>query len=253
MIGMKKLIQQRPIFGTFIKTASPEIVELVALAGFDFILIDMEHSPFTFGQVKILTAIAQGMGMKVVVRPPDFTRSSLQYSLDLGSDGIQAPQLYDENDARKIVSLCKYQPVGTRGITFSHRASQYGFCDGKAYVEAANNDVLINVHIETKEALECVDKIAAIDGVDLLFLGPADLSYSLGCDSDIIKGGLRDAFFSIKETAKKQGRLMGTLINNEEKLKFCLDNEVKFIVWETDLNMLKKQLETVMNTIRSNL
>lgn len=253
MIGMKKLIQEKPLFGTFVKTTSPEIVEMIALAGFDFILVDTEHSPFTFGQVKSLAAIAQGMGMKVVVRPPDFTRSSLQYSLDLGSDGIQAPQLYDEKDAAQIVSLCKYQPIGSRGITFSHRASQYGFCDQKEYVDAANHDVLINVHIETKEALERVDRIAATDGVDLLFLGPADLSYSLGCDSDIVHGGLSEAFLTIKNAAHRHGKMMGTLINSEEKLKFCLDNDVRFIVWDTDLNMLKNQMMQVVKMIRSSL
>ncbi|MBR0596551.1 HpcH/HpaI aldolase family protein [Sinanaerobacter chloroacetimidivorans] len=251
MVGMKALIRERPLFGTFVKTTSPEIVEMIALAGFDFILIDTEHSPFTYGQVKMLTSIAQGMGMKVVVRPPDFSRSNLQYSLDLGADGVQAPQLYDEEDAKTIVSLCKYQPIGTRGITFSHRASQYGFCDSKAYVDAANHNVMINVHIETREALERVNQIAAIEGVDLLFLGPADLSYSLGCDSDIIAGGLKDAFLSIKNAAQKHGKMVGTLINSEEKLKFCLDHDVRFIVWETDLSMLKKQLESVVNIIQS--
>ena len=201
MIGMKKLIQEKPLFGTFVKTISPEIVEMIALAGFDFILIDTEHSPFTYGQVKILTALAQGMGMKVIVRPPDFSRSSIQYSLDLGSDGIQVPQIYDEDDAEKIVSLCKYQPLGTRGITFTHRASQYGFCDKEEYVNAANHDVLINVHIETKEALEKADQIAATDGVDLLFLGPADLSYSLQTDSDIINGGTKGCLFIDKKSS----------------------------------------------------
>ncbi|MDF3000191.1 MAG: 2,4-dihydroxyhept-2-ene,7-dioic acid aldolase, partial [Bacillota bacterium] len=102
-------------------------------------------------------------------------------------------------------------------------------------------------------ALERVDRIAATDGVDLLFLGPADLSYSLGCDSDIVNGGLSEAFLTIKNAAQSHGKMMGTLINSEEKLKFCLENDVRFIVWDTDLNMLKNQMMQVLKMIRSNL
>lgn len=249
MRGMKKKLSKRPMIGTFVKTVSPEIVEMIGLAGFDFIIIDTEHSPLSFSDVRNITAIAQARGLKVIIRPAEISRSKIQYSLDIGSDGIQIPQIYDEKDVEKIISYCKYLPVGTRGITLSHRAANYGYINKKDYVDNANNNLLINVHIETKESLENINRIASIEGVDLLFLGPADLSNSLNTNNDILSGELNEAFKTIKNSADSHGKMVGTLINSEEELEFCLENNVKFIVWTTDLSMLKKELDHVIKKV----
>lgn len=253
MIGMKNDLKNKPMIGTFVKTVSPEIVEMIALAGFDFIIIDAEHSPFSFENIRNLTAIAQGAGLKVVVRPAEISRSQIQYSLDIGSDGIQIPQIYNEKDVDEIMSYCKYSPLGTRGITLSHRAANYGYTNKEEYIENANNNLLINIHIETRESLENIEEIAKKDGVDLLFLGPADLSHSLNTKNDLLSGKLNDSFNIIKEAADKYGKMVGTLINSEEQLEFCIEKNVNFIVWTTDLSMLKKEMDSVVKMVNQKL
>lgn len=250
MIGMKSQLQEKTQFGIFVKLPSVEVVELVARSGFDFIILDMEHAPYTFKDVQVLTAVAQGLGLKVVIRTCDFMKNSIQYALDLGADGLQIPQINTKADVEEIVKKSKYTPLGERGVVLSSRSSRYGFIEEKEYIKQSNENILINVHIETKESLKNIEEIANTDGIDLLFLGPTDLSYSLGVDPNFVDGGLREAFDKIKDTVERAQKQMGILVSNDKQLEFALENNVKYIVWGTDTGLLKKQLSNVISTIK---
>lgn len=249
---MKNKLKGRSQVGIFVKIFSVEIVELIAHAGLDFIVIDMEHSPMNFQEIKIITAVAQGLGVNVVVRTRDFQGSTILHALDLGVNGLQIPQVDNKEDAKKIVNYSKYTPIGSRGVAFSQRASKYGFMTPKESMENGNNAV-ITVHIETKEALENVHEIAGTEGIDVLFVGPTDLSYSLGVDSDYINGGLKEAFEKIKSECHKNNKQLGLIINDEKKLRFCLENDVKYIIWGSDVDLLKKELINVKQIINNNI
>ena len=250
MSDFKKQLAQKPMLGIFVKIPSTEIIEMIAWAGFDFIIIDMEHSPLSYGDVKLLTSVAQPQGLKVVVRPWNFADDTLLHVLDTGVDGIQVPQITGPADAQRIVRASRYPPLGTRGVAFSHRAGRDGFSDTKSYLTEANEETLVAVHIETRDAFDSVREIANTPGVDLLFLGPVDLSFSLGVDSDFVNGGLRDAFLKINREVKEAGKQMGIVVGDERKLEFCLNHGIHYVVWDTDVGLFKKQLTAVRQTVK---
>ncbi|NPV69839.1 MAG: aldolase [Firmicutes bacterium] len=251
MSSLKRQLAERPHLGIFVKIPSTEIVEMIAWSGFDFIVIDTEHSPLSYNDVKMLTSVAQPQGLKVVVRPWNFADETLLHVLDTGVDGIQVPQLNGPGDAEKIVRAGRYPPLGTRGVAFSHRAGRYGFCDTKAYVKESNEETLIVAHIETRTAFDSMRGIARTAGIDILFLGPVDLSFSLGTDADYVNGGLKEAFLKMNAEAREAGKQMGTVVTDEKKLEFCLNHGIHYLIWDTDVGLFKKQLTAVRQTVKN--
>lgn len=242
MIGLNKELSEKVCKGIFVKIPSIEVIELIGYSGYDYIVIDCEHAPFTMRELNSLVAAAQGVGLKVIVRVCDFTKSNIQQALDIGSDGVQVPQIYSVEDAKEVVRLSRYAQLGQRGAVLSSRSSKYGLCDKAEYFLNSNQNVSVVVHIETKDALNNVEEIAAVEGIDVLFLGPFDLSTSLGTDDDFVLGGLRDAFDNIRTAAFKNGKEMGILVNTDAELEFALKQGLKYIIRGADLGLLKAQL-----------
>lgn len=242
MIGLNKGLSDGACKGIFIKIPSVEIVELVAYSGYDYIVIDCEHAPLTMKDVNSMVIAAQGLGLKAIVRVCDFNKTNIQQALDIGADGVQVPQIYTVADAKEVVRLSRYVPMGQRGAVLSSRSSQYGNCNKEEYFKNANDNVSLVVHIETEEALRNVDEIAKVEGIDVLFLGPFDLSTSLQTDGNFVSGGLKAPFERIRDAVFKNGKEMGILVSSDEELEYALKNGVKYIIRGTDLGLLKVQL-----------
>lgn len=169
-----------PAIGCWLTFGSAVIAEIVALAGYDVVLIDQEHGfaglPET---VQCLQAIS-ATGAAGLVRVPENDPAVIKRVLDIGVDGIMIPSVGSADEARAAVAACRYPPDGIRGAAYGVvRASAYGI-DRDAYLASAKDALLIICQIETRDGLEAIDEIAAVDGVDCLFVGPYDLSGSLG-------------------------------------------------------------------------
>jgi 4-hydroxy-2-oxoheptanedioate aldolase len=167
----------RPLLGMFVGMPAPSLVEMCGHAGFDFVIIDNEHGPASIESTEHLLRAARGAGVIPVVRTlePDILRI-----LDIGASAIQVPQVNTAEQARRIVAAAKYPPVGNRGAAFSTRAAGYGFFAGDQHIAASNDGTAVIVMAETREAIDNIDAIAAVPGVDAVFFGPNDLSFSLG-------------------------------------------------------------------------
>jgi len=250
-MNFREKLEMAPQIGTFVKIASTDIIEIIAMSGFDFVVIDMEHSPLSLTDVKNLCLTAQSAGLKVLVRPYENSRSLILRILDLGVDGIQVPMIHDKEAATYIVNRCMYPPEGERGFALSHRAGKFGFVQTAEYIRKCNDDIFISVQIESKTAMENIYDISKISRLDMLFMGPADLSTSLGVSNDFISGGLAESFKNIIDAARTNNKLVGTHVNNTEKLKYCLNKGLNFILWDYDLGMFKKQTESDIKTIKS--
>ena len=175
------LKRNQPLFGMFVGIASPAIVEMCGYAGFDFVIIDNEHGPASIETTEHLIRAARVANVIPVVRTlePDILRI-----LDIGASGIQVPQVNTAEQARRIVAAAKYPPVGNRGAAFSPRAAGYGFFGGPPHAKASNEGLAVILMIETREALDNLDEIVTVPGVDAVFIGPNDLSFSLGYSGD---------------------------------------------------------------------
>jgi 4-hydroxy-2-oxoheptanedioate aldolase len=167
----------RPLLGMFVGPTSPVMVEMCGHAGVDFVIIDNEHGPGGIESTEHLIRAARGAGIIPIVRTlePEILRV-----LDIGASGIQVPQVDTPEQAARIVAAAKYPPTGKRGAAFSTRAAGFGFFGGAQHLKDSNDGTAVIVMAETRTALANLDAILAVPGIDAVFFGPNDLSFSLG-------------------------------------------------------------------------
>lgn len=172
---------RRPLIGTFVKTAAYQSIEILALAGLDCVVIDAEHAPFSPGDLDRMILAGRAGGLPVLVRVAGLEPGPIAACLDMGATGIVVPHVRSVADAQAAVAAAKY--AGARGFSPSPRAGGYGTHGAAAYLAAADGETSVWCQIEDEEALAHLDAIAAVPGVDCLFVGRADLSLSLGVES----------------------------------------------------------------------
>src|ERR1044072_5701656 len=158
----------------------PQIVEIIGLAGFDAAVIDMEHTTLDLHDVQACVMAAERVGITPIVRPPGFDPAFILRLLDMGVQGIQVPHVSDPETARQAVAAVRYPPAGERGMAAGSRAAGFGNVPLLEHMAQSNREVLLACMIEDMAAVERIDEIAAVPGVDLLAVGPSDLSRSLG-------------------------------------------------------------------------
>jgi 2-keto-3-deoxy-L-rhamnonate aldolase RhmA len=168
-----------PTFGTWVKLPSLETLELLAEAGFEFVVVDMEHSPLTLDHAYRAIVVAQALGMCALVRVPDRSGSHLQRLLDSGADGILVPQVASAAEARQSVEQMVFSPTGRRGMGSTSRAGRWGLSSTADYL-ATGDAVVRGVQIEDKGAFDELDGILDTPGLTAVFLGMGDLSLSSG-------------------------------------------------------------------------
>jgi len=244
----KKRIAGKPLTGTFVKIDSAEVIELLGYAGFDFIVIDMEHTTLDFGQAERMVRVADLHGMSSIIRVPDASRMSILRALDLGAAGVQVPQIYSADEVRAVVDKAKYPPQGSRGLTYAHRAASFGHMPS-TYAEEQNEAGTIIVHVETVSAYDNINELCAVDGLDVVFIGPLDLSVCLGMTgADYIKGKLAAPVQSILDACRRAGKMPGIAVSNAAQYKFALEQRIPYIVWSSDVAFLKQALDEIVRT-----
>ena len=164
------------VLGTWLKLPATEVVELVALAGFDFVVIDLEHSPLDLESTFRLIGTAVHTGVSPVVRVPNLDAGMASRVLDAGADGIMVPHVDTIEDARAAVSATRFPPLGSRGIGSTSRAGRWGALPREEYLRFGQQEVVLIAQIESAVGVENAGVLAAIDGVDALLVGAADLS-----------------------------------------------------------------------------
>ncbi|HSR09938.1 MAG TPA: aldolase/citrate lyase family protein, partial [Thermodesulfobacteriota bacterium] len=175
----RKLREGRVCFGTFIRLG-PAAVEILGHAGWDFAVIDMEHGVFDFTNVEHMVRAARVAGITSLVRVPEPTPSVIMRVVDAGAEGVQVPQVDSAETARVVAQAARYFPEGKRGLCSYVRAAGYSAIAPDEHMATSNAEVLTVVHIEGKAAATQIDEILETPGIDVIFLGPWDLSQSLG-------------------------------------------------------------------------
>ena len=168
-----------PTFGTWVKLPSLETLEMLALSGFEFVVVDLEHSPLTLEFAYQAIVVAQGLGMAALVRVPDRSGSHLQRVLDAGADGILVPQVSTAEEAERSVSQMVFSPAGRRGMGGTSRAGRWGIASSADYLRRGD-EIVRAVQLEDRAALDDVDRILDTAGLSAVFLGMGDLTLSSG-------------------------------------------------------------------------
>src|SRR4030042_3992909 len=175
----------QPLIGSFFRLPSPDLAEIFGEAGFYFIIIDQEHGPLTPETTSNLVRACDLVGMAAIVRIPDNQPWYFQHALDVGALGVQVPQIRTLADAERAVQLSKFSPLGRRGVCRNVRAARYSARDRFDYLEGSNRDTVVVIQIESKEGVENITEILGVPGIDVVFIGPYDLSQSLGLPGQV--------------------------------------------------------------------
>lgn len=211
-------------YGTFTQLKSSVAIENIACAGFDYVIIDSEHASLDAGSVYERICAAELGGITPLVRICDITRSSILRALDAGAKGLIVPAVETVDQVRELIRHGKFAPVGKRGY-MPTRDNQWGarpgsISDPVAYMAAANQDTLLIPQCETAESLECIEEIAALEGVDGIFVGPLDLSISMGIPMQLEHPAMQQAIRRV--------------------LKACQDNDKLSIIFAADAQAARR-------------
>ena len=182
-MGFKQDVQAgTPLLGTFLKTPHPHLVEVLATSGLDCLCIDAEHAPFDRQSIDLCVMAARAGGLPALIRPASGAPHELLNALDCGADGVVVPHIRSPEEATALARQAHYGPGG-RGYAGSTRAAGYGSVSIVDHLAASKARTTIIAQIEDAEALDHIDAIAAVEGIDALFVGRIDLTISLGCTS----------------------------------------------------------------------
>ena len=206
----QQLLSGQPAFGMSVMFPSPQIVEMVGRLGFDWVLLDCEHGSLTPESIELMAMAAELTGLTPIARPWTNSPEGILRVLDRGAMGVQVPHVNTASDAKRAVEAVKFHPMGTRGLAAGTRPAGYGLTGSASdYVQEANRETLVCVQLEEAEALRNLDEILRVDGVDVLFVGPSDLSQSLGYPgrSDVpeVREAMDRAFAAIVAAGKMPG------------------------------------------------
>lgn len=209
---MKAKIQAgETAFGVSIMIPSVQIVEMVGLLGFDWILIDCEHGNITLDVAEQLTLAAEAVGLTPIARPRSNSPEEILQLMDRGVMGVQVPHVNTAEDARRAVEAVKYHPIGTRGLGGGTRAANYGLgLSMNDYLAMTNRETLVCVQIEDAAALPNIDDILKVDHIDVFFVGPNDLSQSMGYPGNPKAPPVKDAIDTVFAKIRAAGKAPGT-------------------------------------------
>ena len=222
------------LLGCFVEARSPEIVEILGLAGFDFAIIDREHAAFSGETTAELMRAAAVAGTAPFVRVRENAAGQILEALDLGAVGLHVPQIATADDARRAVSAAKFPPAGERGFNPFVRAGFYGATPVDEFRRTADDDTLLVLHIEARRSLDELDEILSVDGVDVAFLGPYDMSQTLGVPGEVTHPKVVETMRAIVAAAEPRGVTVGCFANTPEQARLWLAEGVRYLAYSVD-------------------
>jgi 4-hydroxy-2-oxoheptanedioate aldolase len=226
----------RPPYGTWLMAAAPSTAEAMGHTGFDFLVVDMEHVPIEVSDLaQILRAVAC-TSAEAVVRLAWNDQVLVKRVLDAGAQTIMLPFVQSAEEARRAVSYAKYPPGGVRGVAAIHRGSRFGRVPD--YLKRANDEIAVIVQLETPEAIGRLDEIAAIDGVDALFVGPGDLSAAMGHIGNIGHPEVQALLAKAAAAARAAGKPVGIVGPNPDMVRRFVDYGYDFAAVASDIAMM---------------
>jgi 2-keto-3-deoxy-L-rhamnonate aldolase RhmA len=216
----------------------PGAPSIFAAAGYDFVFIDMEHGNYNMETVADLIRGAKSAEMATIIRVPRLETFFISRVLDAGAEGIMVPMTSTKEQAEEIVRYSKYTPLGQRGFGNQTGQTDYKPLKTPDFMKEANEHTLIVAQIETREAIENVDSILSVEGIDVGLIGPNDLSISLGVPDQMGSEILTKAIDKVVEMAKKKGKATGIHIANIEALRKWRSKGMTVLAYSTDIGFM---------------
>jgi 2-dehydro-3-deoxyglucarate aldolase len=235
--------------GTWVLSASSIVAEAVGSAGFDWGVLDMEHAPVDLMELVHLLQAVGNTKMVPVVRVPWNDAVTVKRVLDAGAQTLMFPMVQNADEARRAVAATRYPPEGVRGMAGMGRASRFG--TARDYLRTANQSIGVVVQLETPAAVARLEEIAAVPGVDALFVGPADLSASMGHPGDLMHADVMTAMTDAAERAQAAGKSIGTIGGTPEDVTRYRAAGYDFLAVSSDLGLLMRGAQAAVRALRN--
>lgn len=238
----------RSFIGTGIMIPAPEMVEIAGYAKFDFVVIDEEHTQFESETAIDLVRAAEAADIIPIIRVPEVSEVYLKKALDTGVSAVVVPNITDREAAEKAVYYSRFAPIGGRGACPCVRANQFGKGD-TCYYEEANRDVSVIALIEGAEGMKNFDEIIDVKGIDAIYIGPVDLSVSMGLQGDVYNPRVVEAMEKMIIKAQKKGHIVGTYCSEINDAKKWIGKGVNFIDYSTDSVMFMEKCQGIVSDL----
>ncbi len=232
----RNLYQGKTCFGTWIFSGNPTSADILKNFGFDWFVIDSEHSPIGPETISHMIQVTEGSKVIPLVRVGLNDQYLVKLALDAGAYGVVVPLVNSRADAERAVSFAMYPPRGIRGAAGT-RASRYGL-DSKEYLRTANAEIMVIAQVETKSALDNIDEILDVEGIDVAFVGPSDLTMSLGLIDDRSNARVTEAMNKVVKACKNRGKIPGVMASSTEEVKGAIERGFRFISLASDAKFL---------------
>lgn len=234
-----RLLAGQPVVGTMVQeVTSPFIVHALVNAGFDFVYVDMEHGRFNLETAAGLIQTIRLTDMAPLVRVPDNQYHLIARVLDAGARGVMIPRVETREQAEKAVQAVRYPPLGQRGLAVARGHNDYKRQDSIVFSQEANRENLVIVQIESKQAVECVDEIVSVPGVDIALIGPGDLSQSLGITLKMDHPDMVAAIEKVIAACKRHDVIVGLHVGDLKAIKYWSQNGILLLSGSSDLDIL---------------
>jgi len=235
--------------GIFSKTCDPAFIEVMGYAGLDYVIIDLEHGPNTIQTAQNLIRAAQVAEIFPIIRVKEGCESVMCEALDVGAGGIQVPQITTKSDAEAVIDRVKFHPDGQRGVCRFVRAADYSAKDRFKYFADANKSVVI-LQIEGKDGIENIGEILSVKGIDVIFVGPYDLSQSLGLTGQVDHPSVEEKMLEIVKKCAEKNVTVGTFVDTPANAAKWRKNGVKYISYSVDVGIFYNAVSDLVKSLQ---
>lgn len=247
----EKIQAQKTVLGTWNTLGNPLVTEVLARAGLDFVIIDFEHGPYQLDQVHLYVDKCELFGCSPLVRIPSNSDWMVLQALDQGAHGVIVPHINSAKEAQKLAETTKYFPHGNRGFTPFTKAGGFTNQGSEGYSDRANSLILTSVIIESKEALENLDQMLSVPGIDIFYFGAYDLSREFGCPgntkSDKVVGAIKQGVQKVRAAGKCAG---GFVPQSKEEIKWVKEIGISFLTYQVDSSALYESYHSVVDWMK---
>ena len=247
-----RLKKGETLLGCWVNLGSSITAEIVGLTGFDWLLLDLEHGSGSEKDLLQQLPAIQHTPAAPVVRVESYKRQRIQRVLDMGAEGVMCPRINNISEAKQVVEGLHYPPDGSRGVAKMVRTTGFGK-NFSEYLENSKKNILGVVQIETVEVLDHLDEIAALDGIDVLFIGPSDLSMELGIFGQLDHKLFKDALNKTVTAANKAGKATGILISDPEDFNTYHDMGIRMIACGADATFVANGARNTLDKLNAQL
>lgn len=244
-----KLYNEETCLGTWLFIPSPDIIEIVALAKFDFAVIDMEHSAITLKDAVSMIRAAESRNMTPLIRVSYLDASCILRALDSGAHGIQLPHIETAEDVKTAIKYTKYYPLGERGVATTTKGGGYTLKEVGEYIISQNKSTLIIISLESKESLDNLDRMVDEPDLDVIYIGPYDLSQSLGIPGQVDSPRVLKAMEDNIKKIRAAGKIAGSFAGTAKRAKQLKNMGVNYLTCEADGSLIRNAFESVRDGI----